>query len=136
MDRKNTVGLLVAGIVLVGQSFTVAARRSVGFSVLLFEVFSGCWGLSCSTLHGSIAPSGFTAWRPRSTVGNRPNPLGFTLWCSDWRAWWSSHHPRVDDDGFFLEPAGLLLTLMGVLALMNGVYVWLITSGPLAEEEE
>ncbi|MGB1419994.1 MAG: hypothetical protein ACPG7K_04380, partial [Poseidonia sp.] len=42
----------------------------------------------------------------------------------------------VDDDGFFPEPAGLLLTLMGVLALMNGVYVWLITSGPLAEEEE
>jgi len=29
-----------------------------------------------------------------------------------------------------------LLALIGVLALMNGVYVWLITNGPLSEEEE
>ena len=42
----------------------------------------------------------------------------------------------VDGDGFVPEPAGLLLTLVGVLALMNGGYVWLITSGPLADEEE
>ena len=34
------------------------------------------------------------------------------------------------------EPAGLLLSLVGGLALMNGLYVWLITNGPLLEEEE
>ena len=41
-------------------------------------------------------------------------------------------------DGFDVvpEPTGLLLSLVGVLALMNGVYVWLISSGPLADEEE
>ena len=42
----------------------------------------------------------------------------------------------VDGDGFVPEPTGLLLALVGVLALMNGCYVWLITSGPLADEEE
>ena len=42
----------------------------------------------------------------------------------------------VDGNGFVPEPAGLLLTLVGVLALMNGGYVWLIASGPLADEEE
>jgi hypothetical protein len=41
----------------------------------------------------------------------------------------------VDRDGLAPEPAGLLLMLVGVLALMNGGYVWLITSGPLLEEE-
>ena len=42
----------------------------------------------------------------------------------------------VDERGVVPEPAGLLLALAGVLALMNGGYVWLITSGPLADEEE
>ena len=41
----------------------------------------------------------------------------------------------VDRDGLAPEPAGLLVMLVGVLALMNGGYVWLITSGPLLEEE-
>jgi len=34
------------------------------------------------------------------------------------------------------EPTGLLLALIGFFALMNGLYVWLITNGPLADEEE
>jgi hypothetical protein len=41
-----------------------------------------------------------------------------------------------DSDGFIPEPAGLLLALIGFLALMNGLYVWLITNGPLVDEEE
>ena len=43
---------------------------------------------------------------------------------------------RLFGEGVAPEPAGLLLGLVGGLALMNGVYVWLITSGPLREEEE
>ena len=38
-------------------------------------------------------------------------------------------------DGFVPEPAGLLMTLLGMLAVMNGGYVWLVTNGPLLEEE-
>jgi hypothetical protein len=38
-------------------------------------------------------------------------------------------------DGVVPEPAGLLMTLLGMLAVMNGGYVWLVTNGPLLEEE-
>ena len=34
------------------------------------------------------------------------------------------------------EPAGLILALIGFLALFNGLYVWSITKGPLALDEE
>ncbi len=34
----------------------------------------------------------------------------------------------------FPEPAGLILTLIGLLVLTNGAYVWLSTEGPLAED--
>ena len=41
-----------------------------------------------------------------------------------------------DDEGVVPEPAGLLVTLIGLLAIMNGLYVWAITTGPLVDEEE
>ena len=41
-----------------------------------------------------------------------------------------------DSDGVVPEPAGLLITLVGVLAVMNGLYVWAVTNGPLNDEEE
>ena len=40
---------------------------------------------------------------------------------------------RIDS---FPEPAGLILSLIGLLVTTNGVYVWLSTAGPLATEEE
>ena len=40
---------------------------------------------------------------------------------------------RID---FFPEPAGLILSLIGLLATTNGVYVWMSTAGPLSSEEE
>lgn len=40
---------------------------------------------------------------------------------------------RID---FFPEPAGLVLSLIGLLVTTNGVYVWMSTAGPLASEEE
>ncbi|MDP6870143.1 MAG: hypothetical protein QGI21_05170 [Candidatus Poseidoniaceae archaeon] len=40
---------------------------------------------------------------------------------------------RVD---FFPEPAGLLLTGIGLLILTNGIYVWLVSYGLLSDEEE
>ena len=40
---------------------------------------------------------------------------------------------RID---FFPEPAGLILSLIGLLTTTNGVYVWMSTAGPLSSEEE
>jgi hypothetical protein len=40
---------------------------------------------------------------------------------------------RVD---FFPEPAGLVLSLVGLLVTTNGAYVWLSTAGPLSDSEE
>jgi len=36
----------------------------------------------------------------------------------------------------FPQPAGLIITLIGLLAISNGVYVWLISAGPLSIDEE
>lgn len=40
---------------------------------------------------------------------------------------------RID---FFPEPAGLVLSLVGLLVTTNGLYVWLSTAGPLSGDEE
>ena len=40
---------------------------------------------------------------------------------------------RID---FFPGPAGLILSLVGLLVATNGVYVWLSSAGPLSREEE
>lgn len=40
---------------------------------------------------------------------------------------------RID---FFPEPAGLILSLIGLLVTTNGIYVWMSTAGPLSSEEE
>ena len=40
---------------------------------------------------------------------------------------------RID---FFPGPAGLILSLVGLLVASNGVYVWLSSAGPLSSEEE
>ena len=39
-------------------------------------------------------------------------------------------------DGAIPEPTGLFFTLVGGLAMLNGVYVGLIVRGPLAIDEE
>ena len=40
---------------------------------------------------------------------------------------------RID---FFPKPAGLVLSLVGLLVTTNGIYVWLSTSGPLRDDFE
>ena len=40
---------------------------------------------------------------------------------------------RID---FFPAPAGLILSLIGLLVTTNGIYVWMSTAGPLSSEEE
>ncbi len=137
MDRKDTVGLLIAGIVLVGQSFTTLAPAgpwdSPSFSRGVFGLVGLClryiaWFKRTFGFYG-VAP---TVDRWQSPETSWLHVVVFGLACLV-----VTRIIRVvDGNGFFPEPAGLLLALVGVLALMNGAYVWLITSGPLADEEE
>jgi hypothetical protein len=137
MDRKDTVGLLIAGIVLVGQSFTTLAPAgpwdSPSFSRGVFGLLGLCllyiaWFKRTFGFYG-VAP---TVDRWQSPETSWLHVVVFGLACLV-----VTRIIRVvDGNGFFPEPAGLLLALVGVLALMNGAYVWLITSGPLADEEE
>jgi hypothetical protein len=137
MDRKDTVGLLIAGIVLVGQSFTTLAPAgpwdSPSFSRGVFGLLGLCllyiaWFKRTFGFYG-VAP---TVDRWQSPETSWLHVVVFGLACLV-----VTRIIRVvDGNGFFPEPAGLLLALVGVLALMNGAYVWLITSGPLVDEEE
>lgn len=137
MDRKDTVGLLIAGIVLVGQSFTTLAPAgpwdSPSFSRGVFGLLGLCllyiaWFKRTFGFYG-VAP---TVDRWQSPETSWLHVVVFGLACLV-----VTRIIRVvDGNGFFPEPAGLLIALVGVLALMNGAYVWLITSGPLADEEE
>lgn len=137
MDRKNTVGLLVAGIVLVGQSFTALAPAGPWDSPSFSRGVLGLLGLVLIYLAWFNRTFGFYGVAPTVDRWQSPESSWLHVVVFGLACMVVTRIIRVvDDDGFFPEPAGLLLTLMGVLALMNGVYVWLITSGPLAEEEE
>lgn len=137
MDRKASAPLFVAGVVLVGQSFTDLAP-------------AGPWD-SASFSRGVIALVGmvllYLAWFER-TFGFLGVAPTVDRWQSPEQTWLQvvvfglaclvlTRIVRMfDGDGLVPEPAGLVLSLVGVLAIMNGLYVWLITSGPLADEEE
>ena len=136
MDRKDTVGLLIAGIVLVGQSFTTLAPagpwNSPSFSRGVFGLLGLCllyiaWFKRTFGFYG-VAPT-VDRWRSWNLLASC---------CGVWIGVLGRHRiiRVVDGNGFFPEPAGLLLALVGVLALMNSAHVWLITSGPLTDEEE
>lgn len=129
-------GLLVAGLALVAQTFTdltpagpwnsPSFSRGVlgllGMSFLYLAWFKHTFGIY------GVAP---TVNRWKSPASSWLNVVVFGLACMVLA--------RVFGFGTFEtvvpEPAGLLLTLIGMLAVMNGVYVWLITNGPLLEEE-
>ena len=137
MDRKATLALLGAGVVLVGQSFTTLAPSGPWDSPSFTRGVLGLLGLVLLYLAWFKQTFGFIGvaptvhrWRSPATSGLQVVVFGLVCLVA------TRAIRLVDGDGFVPEPAGLLLTLVGVLALMNGGYVWLITSGPLADEEE
>ena len=137
MERKGTVGLLVAGVLLILQSFTDLAP-------------AGPWD-SPSFTRGVLGLVGmvlvYLAWF-KHTFGIFGVAPTVNRWATPETTWWRvvafglgclvvTRAVRLfDSDGVVPEPAGLLITLVGVLAIMNGLYVWAITSGPLNDEEE
>ena len=137
MERKGTAGLLVAGLVLVAQSFTTMAPDGpwdsssftrgalglVGLVLIYLAWFNHTFGKI------GVAPT-VNRWKTPETTWLQVVVFGLVCLVVTRIIRW------MDTGGFVPEPAGLLLGLIGFLAFMNGLYVWLITNGPLNEEEE
>ena len=137
MERKGTAGLLVAGLVLVAQSFTTMAPDGpwdsssftrgalglVGLVLIYLAWFNHTFGKM------GVAPT-VNRWNTPETTWLQVVVFGLVCLVVTRIIRW------MDTGGFVPEPAGLLLGLIGFLAFMNGLYVWLITNGPLNEEEE
>ena len=137
MERKGTVGLLVAGTVLVVQTFTTVAPPGPWDSPSFTRGAIGLMGLVLIYLAWfnhtfgkmGVAPT-VNRWKTPETTWLQVVVFGLACLVLTRIIRW------LDTGGVVPEPAGLLLGLIGFLALMNGLYVWLITNGPLADEEE
>ena len=137
MDRKATLGLLAAAVVLVGQSFTTLAPAGPWDSPSFTRGVLGLLGLVLLYLAWFKQTFGFIGVAPTVNRWRSPETSWLKVVMFGLACLVATRAIRlVDGNGFVPEPAGLLLTLVGVLALMNGGYVWLIASGPLADEEE
>ena len=137
MERKCTIGLLVAGTVLVAQSFTTVAPSGpwdsssftrgvfglLGLVLIYLAWFNHTFGMV------GVAPT-VNRWKTPETTWLQVVVFGLACLVLTRIIRW------MDTGGVVPEPAGLLVALIGFLALMNGLYVWLITNGPLADEEE
>ena len=118
---------------LIGQTFRPGSKRPLGFRIVhrgvlgllgmlmvymaWFKQTFGVYGVAQPLIGGSI----------RSVLGCM---VVFGLTCLV-----ATRILRLIGENVVPEPAGLLLTLVGMPALFNGMYVWLITQGPLMEEE-
>jgi hypothetical protein len=137
MDRKDTVGLLAAGVLLILQaftdltpggpwdsaSFTRGVLGLVGMVLVYLAWFKHTFGIF------GVAPT-VNRWSTPETTWLRV--VAFGLGCLV-----VTRAARLFDSGGVVpEPAGLLITLVGVMAIMNGLYVWAVTNGPLNDEEE
>ena len=137
MDRNKTLGLLVAGGVLVGQSFTTLAPEGPWDSASFSRGVLALFGLILIYLAWFTRTFGFLGVAPTVDRWRSPETTWLKVVVFGLACLVLTRSIRlVDGDGFLPEPSGLLLSLVGILALMNGVYVWLIVSGPLADEEE
>jgi len=136
MEQKaEQVGLLVAGMLLVAQSFTMLAPGGPWDSPSFTRGVLGLLGMVLLYLAWFRQTFGIYGIAP--TVDRWKNPgqtwlhvVVFGLACLV-----LTRAIRAFGGDVFPEPAGLLLMLVGMLALTNGLYVWLITNGPLMEEE-
>ncbi|MDG1538325.1 MAG: hypothetical protein P8Q40_00180 [Candidatus Poseidonia sp.] len=138
MEAKTiSLSLAVAGAVLVVQTFLDVAP-------------SGPWD-SASFSRGVLGLAGlsflYLAWYER-TFGRFGIAPTVNRWKNPEDTWLSvvvfglvclvvTRLLSLFDTGHVApEPAGLILALFGFLALFNGLYVWSITKGPLALNEE
>lgn len=137
MDRNKTLGLLAAGGVLVGQSLTDLAPAGPWDSASFSRGVLGLFGLVLIYLAWFAQTFGFLGVAPTVDRWKTPETTWLKVVVFGLACLVLTRLLRLlDTEGYLPEPTGLVLGLVGVLALMNGTYVWLIVSGPLAEEEE
>lgn len=138
MEAKTiSLSLAVAGAVLVVQTFLDVAPSGPWDSPSFSRGVLGLAGLSFLYLawyertfgRFGIAP---TVNRWKSPEDTWLSVVVFGLVCLVVTRLLSS----FDTGHVAPEPAGLILALIGFLALFNGLYVWSITKGPLALNEE
>lgn len=137
MERKGTVGLLVVGVLLVAQSFTGLAPAGPWDSPSFSRGVLGLIGLVLIYLAWFGHTFGFLGVAPTVDRWGSPETTWIRVVVFGLACLVVTRGVRMfDDEGVVPEPAGLLITLIGIMAIMNGLYVWAITTGPLVDEEE
>ena len=124
-----TLGLLLVGITFTDASpagpwddstFTSGALGLSGMMMLYLAWFRVTFGIK------GVVPT-LDLWRDAEGTSPRVIVSGLVILCIAYAV------GRLD---YFPEPAGLILSLIGLLVTTNGAYVWLSTAGPLASREE
>ena len=136
MERKRRVILLVGGLVFLSFSFFEFLPAGPWLDASFSRGISGLIGLSLLYLswyeHAfdefGVVPS-IDLWeRPESTwkvvLADGLLVLGLA---------WTSGNTSLGN--MLPKPAGILLMLIGLLIAYAGIYAYLITNGPLKEEE-
>lgn len=137
MERKDTVGLLVAGTLLIGQSFVNVAPGGPWDSPSFTRGVLGLLGMVLVYLAWFKHTFGFYGVAPTVNRWQTPETTWLRVVVFGLGCLVVTRAVRLlDDRGTVPDPAGLLVALVGVLAIMNGLYVWAITNGPLNDEEE
>ena len=137
MEGKSTpLVLAVAGALLVGQTFTGLAPAGPWASESFSRGVLGLAGFVCLYLCWFSLTFGKLGVAPTVNLWKHPetswlNVVIFGLTCLVA----TRLIVLFDTDNIFPVPSGLVLSLIGTLAIMNGLYVWTITKGPLLEEE-
>ena len=134
--KSSPVMLAVAGAILVGQTFTDLAPAGPWASESFTRGVLGLAGFVCLYLSWFSLTFGKLGVAPTVNLWKHPekswlNVVLFGLGCLV-----ATRLILLFDTGnIFPVPSGLILSLIGTLAVMNGLYVWAITKGPLLEEE-
>jgi len=138
MEAKTiSASLAVAGVLLVVQTFLNVAPEGPWNSASFSRGVLGLAGLSCLYLAWFWHTFGQFGVAPTVDRWNNPEDTWLTVVLFGLLCLVATRALSLfDTNGLAPEPAGLILTLIGCLALLNGCYVWSITKGPLVINEE
>ena len=136
MEPQKQGRLLVGfGALLVAQTFLDIAPEGPWSSASFSRGMLGLSGLICLYLGWFTLTFGRMGVAPTVDLWSRPgttwlNIVIFGLVCLVMARFMGWTETEVVP-----EPAGLLVGLIGILAVSHGLYVWLVVKGPLREEE-
>ena len=137
MESKRKGFLLASGLVLLSFSFFDFLPAGPWLDASFSRGMSGLLGLSLLYLSWyeyvfkevGVVPA-IEKWRQPDTTWKKVVAVGiFVLGLS-----WVTGNTGVG--GVFPEPTAMLLMLIGLLVTYTGFYAYLVTKGPLKNEEE